>query len=363
MSLINQSVEKIISTLNDLIPVFMEREQVVGLSLAIIQKSQMVWNKAFGLKNVETKEILSTDTLLDAGSLTKPVFAYAVLQLCRQKQLDLDKPLSNYLKDQYIPDERIKLVTARMCLSHQSGFPNWRSGFFSKNPQPLDFQLPPGSRYSYSGEGYFYLQKVIEWITKQSLEKYIRDNVFTPLGMFNSGFTCHNIDNSLIAPGHTKDKKPITYHHEKANAAFTLRTTSSDFVNFLQILMNPPESDLILLPREWIDKMLAPEIHVNNDNISWQGLEWSKGKIIINPDVAWGLGWGLQLGKKVFFWHWGDNEIFRAFTFVSVEDKAGIILMSNCTTGSKIWASILQTLFGENLPIIAYMKGFYPNYL
>ncbi|MHA2399644.1 MAG: serine hydrolase domain-containing protein [Promethearchaeota archaeon] len=301
---------------------------------------------------------------MDAGSLTKPVFAYGVLQLCNQKQLNLDEPLNNYLKEPYISDERIKKVTARMCLSHQSGFPNWRPDFFKSNPQPLNFQLSPGSRYSYSGEGYLYLQRVIESITKQSLENYIENNIFKPLGISNSGFTYHNIDKSLASPGHTYDKKPIIYHHEKANAAFTLRTTSSDFVKFLQVLIYPPESDSPLLPQEWIDKMLLLETYVNNDNTSWHGIGWSKGKIIENPNVAWGLGWGLQLiGGKKYFWHWGDNEVFRAFTFGSVEDKTGIILMSNCATGSKIWVPILQALYGKKLPIIAYMRSLHPSYL
>ena len=364
MLLIEQPEEEIISTLDSLIPLSMEQEHVIGLSGAIIQGSKIVWNKAFGLKNNDTHEVLTIDNLMDAGSLSKPVFAYGVLQLCRQKQLDLDEPLTKYLTKPYVADERIKLITARMCLSHQSGFPNWRVGAFSQNPQPLNFQLPPGDRYSYSGEGFVYLQRVIESITKQSLENYVKDNIFKPLGMYNSGFTHHGLDKSLVAPGHANDKKPIFYHYEKANAAYTLRTTPSELTKFLQVLMNPPESDSLLLSREWVDKILFPEINVNNDNTSWQGLKWSRGKIIEDPNVAWGLGWGLQIiGGKKLLWHWGDNENYKAFILGSVEEKSGIIIMSNCTTGSKVWVSILQALYGENLPIIAYMKNLHPSYL
>ena len=150
-----------------------------------------------------------------------------MLLLCSKDGLDLDKPLSNYLDEPYIPDERINLITARMCLSHCTGFPNWREGRFTPNPKPLEIFLQPRERYSYSGEGYVYLQTIIEQITGQSLNDYINENVLMLLGMTESSFTVNGTNKSKVAAGHNLEKKNFEYHYDKPNAAFSFRSTVS----------------------------------------------------------------------------------------------------------------------------------------
>ena len=124
----------------------------------------------------------------------KAVFTYLSLLLVKEGTLDLDRPLWQYL-DKPLPeynnysdlkgDDRWKLITARMCLSHTTGFPNWRfldahTGNYNRNGK-LAIYFTPGTRYAYSGEGFALLQRVIEKITGKGLEELAREKYLNPL--------------------------------------------------------------------------------------------------------------------------------------------------------------------------------------
>src|SRR5262249_11831103 len=148
--------------------------------------------------------------IFEAASLTKPVVAYAALKLADSGQLDLDAPLSKYLPEPYIKDDdRLKLITTRRVLSHTTGFPNWRPA-----GQPLKIHFTPGERFSYSGEGYVYLQKVIEQISGQPLDAFMKKTVLEPLGMTDSSFVWQERYEKLKATAHdaagnpTQKRKP-----------------------------------------------------------------------------------------------------------------------------------------------------------
>src|SRR6266550_437312 len=123
------------------------------------------------------------DTVFAAASLSKPVFASGVMSLVDAGALELDRPLTDYVAEPYLADdERAASITARIVLSHTTGFPNWRED------GPLFLRWPPGTRWGYSGEGYAYLQQVVEHLTGVSLDRYLADAVLAPLGMDDSTF-------------------------------------------------------------------------------------------------------------------------------------------------------------------------------
>jgi CubicO group peptidase (beta-lactamase class C family) len=156
-----------------------------------------------GLKNAQKQDLIDGETIFEAASLSKPVFTYGILKLVENGKLDLDKPLAEYLCYADIKnDERINAITARMVLTHTSGFPNWRP----KN-ESLKIYFQPGERFSYSGEGFLYLQKVVEHISGLSLEEYTQKNVFIPLGMTHSSFIWSN--DSKKAAGHKLTVTPL----------------------------------------------------------------------------------------------------------------------------------------------------------
>ena len=177
-------------------PELMKKDRVPGLEIALIRNGKTTWIHAFGVKDAKTNQAVSNETTFEAASLGKPVFAYAVLKLVDQGKLSLDVPLTTYLPKPYIADDpRLSKITARLILSHRSGFPNWRSD------DGLHIYFPPGDRFSYSGEGYIYLQRVVEQITGKPLNEYMTEAVFKPLGMTSSSYIWRPEFDALTATG------------------------------------------------------------------------------------------------------------------------------------------------------------------
>ena len=120
---------------------------IPGLSVAVINDAKIVYRGDFGLTSLATQDTVTDQTIFEAASLSKPLFAYFAMKQVEKGLLDLDKPLYEYLPYPDIEyDERYKLINARMILSHSSGFPNRRQ-------DSLKIAITPGSNYSYSGEG------------------------------------------------------------------------------------------------------------------------------------------------------------------------------------------------------------------
>jgi CubicO group peptidase (beta-lactamase class C family) len=200
------------------------------MSVAAIVDGQLAWTEALGVTNVESGEPVSEETIFDAASLSKPLFAYIVLRLAERGEFDLDRPLHEILPYARLEhDPRYTLLTARMVLSHRTGLPNW-----GDEGKPLELLFNPGERFQYSGEGFVYLQKVIESVTRMSLEDLARREVFEPLKMMNSHYAWQRGEEVAVASGHseTGHVRPTTVPHE-ANAAASLHTTARDYARFI----------------------------------------------------------------------------------------------------------------------------------
>jgi len=161
----NVPEQQLISDLESFVPELMERAEVPGLSIAIIRDAEIIWHGAYGVKKIGTGESINDSTIFQAASLSKTLFAYAVLKMVEKGDLDLDTSLSDYFGAAYIKnDDRVHQISGRTVLSHTTGFPNWR------RPRDGDLKMhfSPGEKFSYSGEGYVYLQRVVENLADKS---------------------------------------------------------------------------------------------------------------------------------------------------------------------------------------------------
>ena len=181
----------------------MERLNIPGMSIAFLNDGEIVHHSTLGYANREKGKKVSEQTIFEAASLSKPLFAYFTMKYVEEGKLDLDTPLYTYLPYADIAyDERYKKITARMVLSHRTGFPNWRS---DSPENKLFLKFDPGTQYSYSGEGYQYLAKVLRHLQKtdwEGLEKEFQQKVAAPLGMQHTVF---------IQDDHTKRNKAEAY--------------------------------------------------------------------------------------------------------------------------------------------------------
>jgi len=341
----NVKKDELIARLESSIPRLMKDGDVPGLSIAIVRDSQIFWQRPFGVKSAQTKEAVVDTTVFEAASLSKPVFAYAVLKLVDGGKLDLDTPLSKYLPQPYIEnDERLNLITARKVLSHTTGFPNWRPG-----GQALKIHFAPGERFSYSGEGFVYLQKVVEHLTNQPLDQFMKAAVLEPLGMTDSSFVWMDRYETMKATGHNAGGAPTGKRKPpKANAAASLHTTARDYARFM-IAINKGEG----LKKETIREMLRPQIKANESC-----------RICLNPStnqlsstVAWGLGWGLQQTEEgISFWHWGDNNgDVHCYVVGFPAQKMGVVIFTNSGNGHSIIPAIVSEAIGGKHPAITWI--------
>lgn len=324
------------------IEALMKEKKIPGLSMVIIEGAEVVWHSELGFKNSQTGNLVDEKTLFEVASLSKPVFAYSILKLVETSQLNLDKPLADYLSYADIKnDKRVTFITARMVLAHTSGLPNWRP----KN-KPLRIYFQPGERFSYSGEGFLYLQRVIEHISGLSLEEFTKKNVFIPLGMNHSTFIWENNQKAL---GHDSKSSPIEIRTESPNAAFTLHISALDYAKFIIALFKDNG-----LKSETINEMFQIQIKVQEGGTS--SIDKCSGRL--SESISWGLGWGLQrtqIGDS--FWHWGDNKGVKSFIIGFLNSKTAIIVFTNSSNGLPVIFEVIQKYLNFPPPAFDWLNG------
>lgn len=323
----------------------MSEGDVPGLSLAWIRDGQIYWATGIGVKDARTKDIVDLRTMFEAASLSKPVFAYAVMKMVERGEIDLDVPLSKYLPAYIENDERLNLITARRVLSHTTGFPNWRP-----MGKLLEIMFTPGARFSYSGEGFVYLQKVVERLTGQPLNEVMRREVFAPLGMNDSTYVWQESIAPQMALGHSQNGKSFSSPNksEQANAASSLRTTPTDYAKFVIAVMNGTG-----LKETTARQMLTPQIKVDEDCVTCFGRKEMKPSV----SLSWGLGFGLQhTAQGDAFWHWGDNGGFKDFVIAFKRQKAALVVLTNSDNGLSIIPEIVKEALGGDQPAFAWIN-------
>jgi CubicO group peptidase (beta-lactamase class C family) len=320
------------------IPRLMAQADIPGLSIVLIRGGKVVWHGAFGerngVKDGKTDGPVNDETVFAAASLSKQVFTYAVLRMADRGEIDLDKPLCDYLPYPRLEgEERYRRITARMALTHTTGLPNWGG-------TPLKLLYTPGERFSYSGEGFVYLQKVVEKLTGLTLNELAQREVFGPLGMHRSSYVVKpELERNMVV-GRDSVDQPQRLTVEEANAAASLLTTALDYAKFLTAELNG-----VGLKRETVEKMLAPAVAVKGRGPG------SDGKIF------WGLGWGLERAETGYrFWQWGDNGAFKAFVMGDRGTRNAVAYFTNTDDGLSIVRAVLKLAFEGTHPAAEYLS-------
>lgn len=217
----------------------MKRENVQGLSIAVIDAGKIEYVAAYGHRNVARDLPLTTSTIMYGASLTKTAFTYMLLQLVDEGRLDLDasiatllpRPLPEYNGEDYdytdlASDKRWKLLTPRILLTHSSGFANFR---WLEPDKKLRFHFTPGTRYAYSGEGFYILQLILEQGLKLDVGKEMQARVFNRLGMTNTSMRWRPDFAKNLADGYALDGS-MEPHDERSSvsAAGSMDTNIED---------------------------------------------------------------------------------------------------------------------------------------
>jgi CubicO group peptidase (beta-lactamase class C family) len=327
----------------------MSEAKVPGLAVVILNKGQVVYLNGFGLRDVARNEPMTIDTVMYGASFTKSVFAWMVMQLVEEKTLDLDKPVAQYLTkplpeyEKYrdlAGDERAQRITARMLLSHTSGFPNWR---WISDDKQLRIYFEPGSRYAYSGEGIALLQMVIEEITKQSVGELIQQRVFDRFGMSCTSMTWQAALESETAVGYDEEGKLLGHAMRKTpQAAGSMDTTIADFAKFIGAVVRGEG-----MRRETHDLMLSPQVRIHSKK---QFPTLSEETTTENDaiELSYGLGWGVfQTPYGKAFFKEGHDDGWENHCVCFERSKTCVVMMGNSSNTDGTFKELLESLIGD----------------
>jgi CubicO group peptidase (beta-lactamase class C family) len=333
----------------------MRAAEVPGVSIALIKDGDVFWRRGFGIRDVRSKQAVDVETVFEAASTSKPVFAYAVMKLREKGVLDLDTPLTRYTPDRPLEGEpRLDRITARHVLSHTSGLPNWRS-----KQKPLAIAFTPGEQWQYSGEGFSYLQSVVSRLTgsrvnqsdcgtfeaglkvcamEPSIDQYMQTSVLRPFGMTSSGYLWSQSMEAQVAWGHDPKGQPLKSSRKPNGAAVArygmaggLCTTPTDYARFLVEIVNPRPADTFRLTPASLAEMLRPAVKAT-------------------PQTAWSLGWEIsQTAGGDVIRHAGGNPGYSCFVAASVARKAGYVIMTN-SEDAGFFGVIVKLIAGTALP-------------
>lgn len=298
----------------------MQAAGVPGAAVALVKAGQLVWVAVQG-ERAPGKPI-TKDTLFNAASLTKPLFATVVLHQVAKGRIDLDQSLAKDWVDPDIANDPRRLaLTARLALSHQSGFPNWRGR------ERLQFTFAPGERHEYSGEGYEYLRRALEKRTQLSLPELAQKIVLDPVRMTATHWGWNSQLDGRVALGFDEHGKPHARQnlsHVRPNAAAHLFTTIGDYGRFAAWVSRGAD-----LPSALSREMQKPQARH------------------ANPAEQFGLGWHVvKVDGKAILWHEGRESGVRNLVVVLPHSKDALVLLTNSDNGELL----ARSLMSEYLP-------------
>lgn len=321
-----------------------------ALSIAVINNNRIVYDKAFGVSDLNTKKPVDEASIFEAASMSKTAFAYLVMKMVDKGVLNLDTPLYRYMPYPDIArDERYKLITARMVLCHQTGFPNWR--YFEPPDTALHIKyadlwlkFTPGTQFAYSGEGYHYLAQVIAYLNHRdlkTLDALYQQEVCVPLGLEHFYFSGNTYVYQHKASGHRGGKSigrpwPTSFPTQDSTwfgSAGGLHTQATDYARFLIALMEHKG-----IRKSSLDEMLKVQVNLPEDN------EVRK----VEGYTAWGLGIAIiPTAYGTVYAHGGNNGGFQSgFEYLKAK-KTGFVFFTNCDKGD---------IFNKNLAAFLLKK-------
>jgi CubicO group peptidase (beta-lactamase class C family) len=323
---------------------------VPGVSIAVIKAGNIEWARGYGVREVGKPELVDTETLFQAGSISKPVAVLAALMLVEQGKLELDADVNNYLKSWKIPTVNgwQPRVTLRQLLSHRggttvSGFLGYShneqvpslaqilNGVSPANSEPIRVDRMPGIGFSYSGGGTTIVQQMMLDVTDEDFDALLRRLVFEPLGMVHSTY---------------RQPLPAAYHHRAAVghyfggtpvvgrwntmpelAAAGLWTTPSDMARFGIALWSAHHGHHPVISQKVASWMVMPHADTEGEN----------------PQLGLGMMMRTQ-GEASYFGHGGANVGYRNTLMLFRENGDGFAVMTNGDQGDELIVEIRRVV-------------------
>ena len=360
--------------LNTIISEYMNKNNVVGLSVCVMKDDNMFWSNSFGYANLEENIPMDIDAVMNIASISKTITATAVLQLLEMEKLELNADINEYLEFSVRnPNFPETPITIKQLLTHTSsiddsevyyksyacGDPNmilaeWIKAYFDNTGKFYDkknnyHSWKPGEGYKYSNVAFGLLGFIVEEITKQPFSAYCKINIMTPLGMNNSAWFIKDIDTLKQARQYVKvnrrnkksewiaklNSKQTGDYFQLCNYSFynypdgLFKTSIKELSYFMFAIMNQGTyNGQQILEKTTVSEMLTLQFE-DNDR---QGLCWRK----IKSEPLWG--------------HSGSDPGIQTHMCLNPQTKVGIILFQNSGRGNtlKLIKNIYSTIVKDD---------------
>jgi len=319
--------------LDDYTSTVMAETDVAGVSLAVVADGKIAHLFATGLANTETGTQITPDTLLQVGSISKPVAAWAAMTLVQRGLINLDTPVSEYLTRWEVPPSEYDSggITLRRLLSHTAGLSLGGYPGFDPNrtrptveaslsgdtngPGAVFLQAEPGTSWSYSGGGYTLMQLIVEEVSGKTFADYAEEALLAPLNMQKSSYSPSLSLLAQTAQGHGMNLNVLPNYRFTAEAAAGLHATAEDLARFM--IANMSENPVLTSDNVQLMHQPAPA-----------------------TDGTWGLGFSTREEAGIVG-HGGSNVGWKALMSFTPGTRNGIVLLTNSDSGSQILEEVL----------------------
>ena len=328
----------------------MKEQDIPGFAIAVVKDGKIIYSKAFGVKNITSKEKMTTESLFHQASVTKTFVATSIMQLVEQGRIKLEDPVVKYVPYFKLADERYKNITIRQMVTHTSGMPDVQDYEWDKPGAYDDGALEryvkslkdeklinePGTKFHYSNMAFEVLGDLIAKVSGITFADYVQKSILTPLKMTHSTLLKKQVDPNLLTTPHVKRGvntviSEIYPYNRMHGPSSCLISNVNDMSRWAMANLNHGELDGVRILKE-----------------SAYDTMWNKGNEVSgNVGICWKLG--EHNGLKTIY-HGGADIGYMSFVMMVPEKSLGIVAASNCFPGpiTDIVDAVLSVALGEN---------------
>lgn len=325
----------------------MKKHEVTGLSVALVKNQEVVWSEGFGYSNLKKGQKATDSTIYKVGSISKTFTALGVMKLVEKQNISLDSALSLY-----IPEFNIRSrfgeedITPRMLLSHHSGLPGDLMKGFDADPKE-DFReviptlnqqfvaYPPNHIYSYSNIGISLMGILIERRQPLEFTTYMDSLVFEPLGMSNSSFNDSSLQKRFVSNGYKNGKEASDLSIRDVPAG-CMSSNVLDMAKFMKMVFQEQNG---FISDSLLGDMLTPQsTDAPMDLTNKMGLGFFVGNSTLDYAGA-------------YVRHGGDTKLFHAQFGMLLDQKLGVVILTNSSGGGAIRSSLTKKILKSALAL------------
>jgi D-alanyl-D-alanine carboxypeptidase len=353
------------SQLDQKAPELLARDNLPGAAIALIEDASPTLVKTWGYADKTAQKTINSSTLFNVASISKSFTSWGIMKLVDQGQIELDRPVEDYLGDWRLPPSSFdhNQVTIRRLLSHTAGLntegikgvapssPSYSTTDVlegrlpaldeyqrhyclqwdidpTRDRDPARVKFQPGAAFHYSNLGFVLLQLLIEEVSDRPFAEFMQTGILDPLGMEFAGFAPPELSNPRLATAHGSDGAPLPFYRHVALSAGGLFCSIDDLARFACAELNGGEG---VISRPGLASLFERQCYAE----TLEGLDF---------DTALGH-YRLDIGDRTFVHHTGGVPGWRSVYGVIPQSGHGFCALINSDGGNQFWMELIQAWF------------------